>query len=78
MLSNLNIETGLKTKRYWLENTYLNYDDYLISCPSLVKDSFYGGDYVSACKECPFECRREIFNPSISRLDLIYFLDDRL
>lgn len=47
---------------------YLTYDDYQLSCPSLVKEAFYAGDYVTKCsKYCPRECNYKKYSSTISK-----------
>ncbi|CAF0901560.1 unnamed protein product [Brachionus calyciflorus] len=47
---------------------YLSYEDYLISCPSLIKEAFYTGDYVSKCGGlCPKECNYEQYSTLVSK-----------
>jgi hypothetical protein len=46
---------------------FIDYQDYLISCPHLVKESFYASDYVLNCiDKCPKSCEYERFDTILS------------
>jgi hypothetical protein len=60
---NIHLNTSKKT-----ELNYLDYQDFLISCPNLVKDAYYAGNYVEKCLPyCPTECEYENYDTQISK-----------
>lgn len=60
--------SGYENKRKKAPKYYLSYDDYLISCPNLVKESFYSSDYVNKCsKFCPKECNYDQYSTKVSK-----------
>jgi hypothetical protein len=61
-------------KKYFedsINSNYFNYidmKDYLLSCPNLIRESFYASDYVKKCsKYCPKHCEQEIYETTISK-----------
>lgn len=50
------------------ETNYLDDEDYSLSCPYLIKESFYASDYVQKCSfMCPKECVKTSFKPVLSQ-----------
>ncbi|RMZ94811.1 DEgenerin Like [Brachionus plicatilis] len=60
--------SGYDKRRQKAPKYYLSYEDYLISCPSLIKEAFYSSDYVSQCsKYCPKECNYDQYSTMVSK-----------
>ncbi len=63
-----NNETLISCNEKFGDFDYLDDEDYLISCPNFIKESFHASDYVNKCNHsCPSECEQTIFNTLISR-----------
>lgn len=56
------------SEKFSFNQTFLNDEDYLISCPNFIKEAFYVSDYVKKCSNlCPKECENIYFKTFISR-----------